>query len=66
MITAIATYLFIGVLYSALLERFTTNNLEGPLGDPWTSNERVYHIVMWPLSMSVFVYNFIKEFFKNL
>ena len=47
------------------LEAWTTNNLEGRLGQPWTNNERVYHIVLWPLSLSIFVYNFLKEIFKN-
>jgi len=65
MILAIATYFIIGVIYSMALETWTTNNLEGRLGQPWTNNERVYHIVLWPLSLSIFVYNFLKEIFKN-
>ncbi len=65
MITSITIYLFIGVLYSLLLETYTTNNLEGALGKPWSIREKIYHLLLWPLSMSIFIYTFIDELFKN-
>lgn len=47
-------YLVIGAIWCGWLEWFTTKQ---GMGD-WIWRERIFHILLWPFSLSVFLYNF--------
>lgn len=57
----VASYFIIGVIWSCWLEYFSTRYLEGAYGADWKGRERLFHITIWPYSLSVFLYNLIKE-----
>ena len=54
-------YLVIGLIWCFWLEWYTTNHVEGTMGKEWVWRERIFHTVLWPLSLSVFLYNFFKQ-----
>jgi hypothetical protein len=51
-------YLIIGLIWTGWLEWYTTTKLTGALSAPWTMSERLFHIILWPVSLLIF--------FKNL
>jgi len=53
----IISYLVTGLLWCGWLEYYTTSvmNLR-----PWILNERLFHTFLWPVSIGVFIYNFLK------
>ncbi len=57
----IGYYIIAGCIWTGWLEYFTTKNLEGEYGQPWNWPERIFHIVLLPVSL----FTFIKGFFKN-
>lgn len=61
----IITYVIIGVAWAWWLEYFTTKHLEGTYGEDWKGRERVFHIVLWPCSVGVFIYGIIKGINNN-
>lgn len=61
----ILLYVFIGGLWSLWLEYFTTNNLEGKMGEPWSNFERIMQWVFWPIYFSVFIFNWIRFLIEN-
>ena len=61
----ILLYVFIGGLWSLWLEYFTTNNLEGKMGEPWNNFERIMQWVFWPIYFSVFIFNWIRFLIDN-
>ena len=65
MMIIITTYLILGTLWSWWLENYTTKELAPPYNQPWTNWERAYHIVLFAYTFLVFVYNIIKEIFKE-
>ena len=53
----IITYLFFGVLWNVVLD-FITTITESKHGlNNW---EKVFSIVIWPISLIIFIYHFIK------
>jgi hypothetical protein len=55
-------YLFWGVVWDVVLNFVSTiTDSENKL----TSYERVYSLVLWPISFCIFMYHFIKTFFKR-
>jgi hypothetical protein len=52
-------YILVGVLWSWWLEWFTTNNLPGIAGKSWVWRERIFHSLLWPVSLGVFIYNLL-------
>lgn len=54
-------YLIIGLIWCFWLEWYTTNHVEGTMGRKWLWRERIFHTVLWPFSLSIFLYNFFKE-----
>jgi hypothetical protein len=50
-------YFIIGTAWTAWLEWYSTKHLEGYLGSPWVMRERLFHLLFWPLSLSVFIKN---------
>lgn len=59
-------YLVLGGAWSFWLEYFTINQLEHPWNQPWSNLERAFHITLWPYSLGVFLYAFLKDFFESL
>ena len=49
-------YILIGAIWCWWLEYYTT----GMGMNVWVWRERIFHILFWPISLSIFVYNFIK------
>ena len=60
----ILLYAIIGVIWAIWLESFTTKNLEAPYNSPWTNSERMVHIIFWPITLFVFLHNFLSDIFK--
>lgn len=63
--TYILGYALAGGLWAWWLEYFTTNNLEGELGRKWSIFEKIFHSVLWVLSLGVFLLGFIREINKR-
>ena len=61
---SILIYLTIGIIWSAWLEHFCSTNLEEPYNYDFTVTEKLFHIGLWPLSLSSFIYFILKDFFK--
>ena len=57
-------YLIFGVMWGAWLEYYTTQNILGPMGRPWIWRERIFHTFLWPISLGVFIYEFIRGLLK--
>lgn len=53
----VITYLFFGVLWNVVLD-FITTITESENG--LTNVEKVFSIVIWPISLIIFIYHFIK------
>ena len=55
-------YLFWGIVWDVVLNFVSTiTNSENKL----TNYERVYSLVLWPISFCIFTYHFIKTWFKG-
>jgi hypothetical protein len=55
-------YLFWGVVWDVVLNFVSTiTDSENKL----TSYERVYSLVLWPISFCIFMYHFVKTFFQR-
>ena len=53
----VITYLFFGVLWNVVLD-FITTITESENG--LTNVEKIFSIVIWPISLIIFIYHFIK------
>jgi len=53
-------YVLVGILWSLWLEYYTVRSLQMP---DWIWRERFFHIIFWPISLSIFVYTFLKGLF---
>lgn len=53
-------YVLIGVLWCWWLEWYTTNRLKGTMSKNWVWRERIFHSVLWPVSLSIFCYEFFR------
>lgn len=60
----IGYYIMIGLIWAGWLEWFTCNNLEEPYNQDWQVFERVFHVCLWPVSLSIFLYHIIKDCLK--
>ena len=65
MITGILYYLLIGAIWAMWLEYYTTRNLDHPYNLPWALLERLFHVTLWPYSLGLFVFTFVKDIFDN-
>ena len=63
-IDIICTYIVLGCAWALWLEYFTVKNLEEPYNQPWTNTERVFHCTLWPVTLIVFIHNFLKDLFR--
>lgn len=66
MIFKLALYLLAGIAWAEWLERFCMNNLQGRLGEPFTTREKYSQILLWPIFLLVFIFNFLDDIFKRL
>ena len=55
------TYILIGLIWCAWLEYYTTKHEVMPDNRPWTLRERLFNIMLWPVSLCVFVATFINN-----
>jgi hypothetical protein len=62
---SISLYIAIGVVWAIWLETFTTRELQAPYNQSWTNSERLFHVTLWVYSFGIFIYNFVKYYFKN-
>lgn len=62
MIKFLITYLFWGILWDVILNFVSTI---ANYKDKLTNYERLYSLVLWPISFCIFVYNFVKTFFSD-
>ena len=46
-------YLLVGIVWCGWLEWYTTKEL----GASWIWRERIFHVLLWPVSFGIFVYN---------
>ena len=60
-------YTIIGILWSGILEHYTTTKLKGiPIvGTPWEWGERIFSIVLWPIGVFIFVQELVKGYFNK-
>lgn len=54
-------YYLIGCLWQLWLEDFTMRNLAGELAKPMKVGEAIMHIILWPVMLGIFLYNFFKS-----
>ena len=65
---SLINYFFIGFIFTFLVD--TLIGLKSIKNHPkmkdyiWGWNERIIGILFWPVCLCVFLYNFLKEFFK--
>jgi len=55
-------YLFIGIVWD-IIYNFISTIIES--NNKLTNYERVYSLVLWPISFCIFTYHFVKTFFSN-
>lgn len=51
----IGYYIMVGCIWAGWLEYFTTKNLEGEFGQPWSWLERLFHTILFPISLGSFI-----------
>ena len=65
---SILNYFFIGVAFTFVLDLILTKLQSNPLMEGiiknWGWKERIACILIWPLSLIVFIYSFIKSYFE--
>ena len=62
----IAVYLLIGMIWAEWLEWFCMKNFTGTLGKPFGIKEKWTQLLLWPIFVLIFVYNFLDDVFKRL
>jgi len=65
MIQTAILYIIFGCVWSLWLEWYTVKELEPPYNMPWSTRERLVHLVIWPWSFGLFLYTLFKDFFGN-
>ena len=56
-------YFIFGVMWGAWLEYYTTKHNLPEAAGGWTNRERVFNILCWPVSFSIFLITFFKGLF---
>ena len=49
------------MIWAGFLEYYTTHHLEGELAKEWMVAERLFHALLWPISLLIFIIALIKE-----
>jgi|11_taG_2_1085331.scaffolds.fasta_scaffold12862_6 hypothetical protein len=52
----ILIYTMIGLVWTIFMEVYTTRNLEPPYNKPWNTPERLSHLILWPINLTIFLY----------
>ena len=65
MINIILTYILIGVVFTAALDALadkleSTPTLQKAM-DEWGIRERIMNVIIWPISLFIFIYAFTKK-----
>ena len=58
----VANYLLIGGIIAILLDWINSNNPNPK--QRFSNMERIFLIILWPLSVGTFIFHFIKSWFK--
>ena len=68
----ILNYFFIGVVFTFVIDLILLSNyvrnhpkMKNVIEQNWSMAARITCIVIWPLAAVVFIYSFIKQFFKK-
>lgn len=61
----LGTYIAIGIIWGVWLEYFTTRHLDEYRTEGWNNRERVFHLVLWPYSLGVFLKSAVSSMFKD-
>ena len=61
-LSILVTYLMVGVIVTILMDK-TLNDVED--ADNFTDGEKAAVMLLWPVSVIVFVYGFIKEWWSG-
>jgi len=59
-------YFAIGYIWMSFIEYTVVGKVPGKAGEPFTARDRAYQICLWPVSMLIFIYNFIKYMLEEL
>ena len=69
---SILNYFFIGVVFTFVIDLILLSNyvrnhpkMKNVIEQNWSMAARITCIVIWPLAAVVFIYSFIKQFFKK-
>ena len=69
---SILNYFFIGVVFTFVIDLILLSNyvrnhpkMKNVIEQNWSMAARITCIVIWPLAAIVFIYSFIKQFFKK-
>jgi len=62
---SIIIYIVVGCLWAMWLEYYTTNNITGIMGRSWVMRERLFHSILWPVSLPTFLYEFFRYLFED-
>ena len=60
MIMYIIYYLFVGIMFNFLFDKLVDYTEQEQMR--FTSMERIYTTLVWPIALIVFLYNFIRTF----
>ena len=52
------SYIVIGIIWCLFLEYYTTTYIPGTV---WSMRERAFNALLWPVSLFIFIYTFIKS-----
>lgn len=66
MIQNITLYLLIGLLWSKFIELSVVGKVEGRAGEPFTIKDVLFQTLLWPISVTIFTYHFIKDLLEKL
>ena len=53
-------YILIGIIWCGWLEWYTTKNPAEGVPRHWIWRERVFHTLLWPVSLSIFIREIVR------
>jgi hypothetical protein len=57
----IILYTIAGVIWAIWLEYYTDKHFDlKKIDKEWTTQERLFHIVLWPLNLTIFIIAFVR------
>jgi len=58
----VSLYLILGLVWSYSIDKYTSQVLKV---DPMQVTEIIIQVLLWPLSLAIFSYSFLKELFRQ-